>query len=267
MPHSLIWMPEVLLSAKLKVALVDGWEERGTRDVDRILGTLCHHTGGRPDGNMPALHTLVHGRSGLAGPLAQLGLGRDGTFYVVAAGRANHAGSGVWRGVTTGNGSFIGIEAENTGKANDQPWPAIQIDAYQRGVAALLARLGLSADACAGHKEYALPRGRKVDPSFDMLGFRANVAAIMEGRAPDPSLIPAIESAPRRGQEPRSTLRRGASGLLVSTLQLLLKTQVTGDFTAENEALVRAFQRSMGLVPDGIVGPKTWAVLDEGVRT
>src|SRR5580700_4344959 len=49
------------------------------------------------------------------GPLAQLGLGRDGTFYVVAAGRCNQAGQGSWQGVTTGNSSFIGIEAENTG--------------------------------------------------------------------------------------------------------------------------------------------------------
>lgn len=46
------------------------------------------------------------------GPHAQLGLGRDGTFYIIAAGRCNHAGKGNWKGVTDGNGFFIGIEAE-----------------------------------------------------------------------------------------------------------------------------------------------------------
>ena len=31
----------------------------------------------------------------------------------------------------------------------------------------------------AGHKEYALPAGRKIDPSFDMGLFRTAVAQIM----------------------------------------------------------------------------------------
>jgi peptidoglycan hydrolase-like protein with peptidoglycan-binding domain len=60
---------------------------------------------------MPSLRVLIEGRSNLPGPLAQLGLGRDGTCYVIAAGRCNHAGAGLWQGVSTGNSSFIGTEA------------------------------------------------------------------------------------------------------------------------------------------------------------
>ena len=48
----------------------------------------------------------------LPGPLAQLGLGRDGAYFVIAAGRAIHAGLGKFKGIVTGNSSFIGIEAE-----------------------------------------------------------------------------------------------------------------------------------------------------------
>ena len=70
---------------------------------------------------MPSLDTLIQGRSDLPGPLAQLGLGRDGTYYVIAAGKCNHAGAGSWKGVTSGNTDFIGIEAENTGLSNDSP--------------------------------------------------------------------------------------------------------------------------------------------------
>src|SRR5215213_8437348 len=103
MPHSLIWLPSVLREAGLKVALVPGWEDRGRSDVGEIFGVICHHTGGRRDGNMPSLKLLVEGRPDLHGPLAQLGLGRDGTFYVIAAGRCNHAGAGIWRGLTNGN--------------------------------------------------------------------------------------------------------------------------------------------------------------------
>jgi hypothetical protein len=39
-------------------------------------------------------------RPDLSGPLAQLCLGRDGAFYIIAAGRAYHAGAGNWQGVS-----------------------------------------------------------------------------------------------------------------------------------------------------------------------
>jgi peptidoglycan hydrolase-like protein with peptidoglycan-binding domain len=261
MTFSLIWMPSVLLKAGLKVALTKDWETRGRGEMGTIRGILCHHTAGPRHHNMPSLDLLIEGRHDVRGPLAQLGLGRDGTFYVIAAGRANHAGAGSWRGVTAGSGSFIGIEAENTGVANDQPWPEVQLNAYRRGVAALLGHLGLPPEACAGHKEYALPRGRKIDPSFDMNRFRADVAAIMLGSVPTPPLIPAAEP-PAAGHEPRPTLRRGSTGAFVSKLRTRLGLLGDGAFDGVTEATVRQFQRQHDLVPDGIVGPKTWAKLD-----
>jgi len=263
MPHSLTWLPQVLGSAGLKVGVVDGWEDRGLGDVGLTRGVLCHHTAGSMNGNMPSLRLLIEGRPDLRGPLAQLGLGRDGTFYVIAAGRCNHAGAGEWNGVTNGNAHFIGIEAENTGRANDLPWPSAQIDAYHRGVAALLRHTGLSAGACAGHKEYALPAGRKPDPSLDMTAFRASVAAVLGGTATPAPLIPSAEPPAAPGGAPgRPTLRRGAKGDLVKQLQRKVSASVDGDFGGETEAAVRAFQRARQLVPDGIVGPKTWVALD-----
>ncbi|HKY05973.1 MAG TPA: N-acetylmuramoyl-L-alanine amidase [Blastocatellia bacterium] len=262
MPHSLIWLPSVLESAGLRVARVEGWEDRGRGDVGRIFGVICHHTAGNRDGNMPSLRLITRGRPDLRGPLAQLGLGRDGTYYVVAAGRANHAGEGSWRGLTNGNSNFIGIEAENTGLSNDFPWPAVQMDAYARGVAAILRHIGQGIEFCAGHKEYALPPGRKPDPSFDMNTFRATVAAHINGAGPAPLLIPPVEPA---GSTGRPTLRRGAIGqpvALVSQVQKKLGIEVDGNFGPKTEAAVRAFQRDHNLVPDGIVGPNTWAKLD-----
>lgn len=264
MEHSLTWLPDVLHSAGLKVAEVPGWRERGRGDVGPIRGVMCHHTAGptRKHGVMPSLHTVVNGRpaepgrKALPGPLAQLGLARDGTFFVVAAGRANHAGDGKWEELATGNSSFIGIEAENTGLADDE-WPDVQVDAYQRGVAAILNKIGADSIMCCGHKEYALPKGRKPDPSFDMLRFREGVAAILAGNGTPRPLIPGIDG------QMRLTIRRGAHGELVRRIQQKLELTVDGAFGPQTEAAVRDFQREEALVPDGIVGPKTWAELDK----
>jgi peptidoglycan hydrolase-like protein with peptidoglycan-binding domain len=262
MIFSLTWLPGVLREADLKVALVDGWESRGRGDVGPIDGVICHHTAGPKAGNMPSLNTLINGRSDLPGPLSQLGLGRDGTYYVIAAGRCNHAGAGTWEGISTGNSSFIGIEGENTGLADD-PWPDVQIDAYRRGVAAILKHVGHGEEFCCGHKEYALPNGRKDDPRFDMDAFRAAVAGIIAGTTPPPTLIPAAEpTAPPGARTGRPTQRRGAQGELVSQIQRGVGVAADGNFGADTEAAVREFQRKLGLVPDGIVGPKTWRAID-----
>lgn len=259
MAFELTWLPAVLVQAGLKVAEQPGWVNRGLGSMAGARGVMCHHTAGSANGNMPSLTVITHGRPGLPGPLSQLGLGRDGTWYIVAAGRANHAGRGEWRGITAGNSTFIGVEAENTGT---EPWPAIQLDAYRRGCAAMLKHLGASADMCVGHKEWALPKGRKPDPhSIDMDAFRAEVAAIMAGAVAAPPLIP------RANAEGRPTLRRRSETnppFVVKELQRLLGisgSDQDGVFGPMTEARVRAFQRAHGLVPDGIVGPKTWEKL------
>ena len=259
MSPRLTWLPDVLHGAGLKVSLVPGWETRGLDTLGRILGVICHYTA-TPDAtrNMPTLDLLVRGREDLPGPLCQLGLGRDGTFYVVASGRANHAGRGEWNGITTGNTNFIGIEAENSGRSND-PWPAVQLDAYHRGVAAILREVGRTAASCCGHREYALPSGRKSDPNFVMDDFRQRVAAILGGSAPPPLLIPAAET----GGRSRPTLRRGDTGQFVAELQRRLGMPDGPDvFGPKTEAAVRAFQRQRNIVPDGIVGPGTWSEID-----
>lgn len=259
MAYALSWMPGVLLEAGLKVAEVDGWQRRGRAEMGRVIGVMIHHTGSSASGNMPSLRTLIQGRTDLAGPLAQLGLGRDGTWYVIAAGRANHAGKGNWRGIQTGNSNFVGVECENSGQKSDLPWPDIQMLALRQGVAALLQHAGRSAEWCVGHREYALPAGRKPDPLWDVAVFRTELATILTAGVPPLPPIPAIEDARPEGLTPRETLRRGSGGPLVQLLQRSLRIEIDGVFGPATEAVVREFQRRHSLVPDGIVGPKTWA--------
>lgn len=178
MTYSLTWLADTLRAAGLAVAEEPGWKSRGRGEMGQVKGVLLHHTAGPLKGNAPSLNLIVNGRPDLAGPLSQLFLARDGTFHVVAAGRCNHAGAGNYRGITTGNTNFIGIEAENAGTAAD-PWPERQMDAYERGVAAILRHVGAPWYMAAGHKEYALPPGRKIDPSFDMGKFRDAVAQLI----------------------------------------------------------------------------------------
>lgn len=265
MAFALTWMPAVLLDAGLKVAEEPGWAGRGRAEMGRVAGVMVHHTVGPRQGNMPSLKVLRDGRTGLQGPLAQLGLGRDGTWYVIAAGRANHAGAGSWQGVNDGNAHFIGVECENTGTADDMPWPAVQLTALRHGVAALLRHAELGADACVGHKEYA-PQ-RKIDPLLDMADLRRDVASILAGQIPPVVPIPALEPAGPGAAGPgpvapqgRPTLRRGDAGPWVQRLQQALGiVPADGVFGPRCEAAVRVFQRGQGLVPDGIVGPRTWA--------
>jgi peptidoglycan hydrolase-like protein with peptidoglycan-binding domain len=253
MTFSLTWMPEVLRNAGLKVAETDGWATRGRSEMGKIRGVMCHHTATVGGGNMPTLTMLKNGRPGLNGPLAQLGLGRDGTFYVIAAGRANHAGDGTWKGVSSGNTSFIGIEGENGGRKDDA-WPDVQMDAYRRGVAALLKHARASAEMCCGHREFA-PH-RKIDPLFDMNAFRADVDKIMRGVAIVRPLIPPTDFATGK-----PTLRRDDRGEDVRLVQRAVGEEDDGKFGPNTEAAVRRFQRERDLVPDGIVGPKTWAFI------
>ncbi len=180
MSYALTWLPKILTGAGLAVVEEPGWQTRGHGDIGQVLGVICHHTAGPLHGDAPSLPVVINGRPDLAGPLSQLFLARSGVWYIVAAGKAWHAGVGVWHGVTDGNGHFVGVEAENTGLGND-PWPLAQMDSYAKGAAAILRHVGAPAIMCAGHKEYALPLGRKPDPSFSMPDFRKCVANYMAG--------------------------------------------------------------------------------------
>lgn len=171
------WLADAARATGHPVIEVSQWQTRGTT-LFAPKGLLWHHTAGPVAGDMPSLNILINGRAGLPGPLSQYGLGRSGTIYVVAAGRANHAGDGGWNGLT-GNGSVIGIEAEHTGKSTT-PWPAVQLDAYRKLSAQILTRLGTTVENMCAHREWAPTR--KVDPiSLNMADERARVAALMNG--------------------------------------------------------------------------------------
>lgn len=150
---------------------VPGWKTRGRREMRDIRVITAHHTATprrlRPSQDYPTMNVVKNGRPGIPGPLAQIGLGRSGRVYLIAAGVANHAGKSRTSNYT--NPHAIGIEAEGAMEA----WPRRQYDAYVRLCRALADEFKVPV---RGHKETAYPPGRKNDPSFNMNQLRADIA-------------------------------------------------------------------------------------------
>jgi hypothetical protein len=169
-------LADILRGAGLTVTEVDGWKTRGHGVMTSVKGILVHHTAGPATGDFPSLRVVRDGRPDLSGPLSQLGLGRTGTWYVIAAGRSYHAGDTIDNSIF-GNANAIGIEAEGTGVPSTNTghlyWPEIQYQSYIRGVKALQAAYNVPTARVLGHKEAAIPAGRKPDPNFSMPEFRA----------------------------------------------------------------------------------------------
>ncbi|MCW2132872.1 N-acetylmuramoyl-L-alanine amidase [Arthrobacter sp. VKM Ac-2550] len=115
-------LDEVLRSRGVKVKTHPGWKTRGYNGWSfvAVQGTLWHHTAtpsARYSDGAPTLDICMYGRPGLAGPLCQIVLGRDGTAHVIAAGWGNHAGPGSYPGIPRdeGNQRLIGVEMESSG--------------------------------------------------------------------------------------------------------------------------------------------------------
>lgn len=84
--------------------------------------------------------------------------------------------------------------------------------------------------------------------------------------APAPA-APVLAAPVVRTEPAIVTLRSGARGEAVSTLQRALNERgaglrVDGAYGPSTLRAVRSFQRSAGLAADGVAGPRTWAALD-----
>jgi hypothetical protein len=184
--YPLTWLADVLRAAGCRVVEEDGWKTRGRDGAFDPEAVMLHHDASPAGETSGGVDVIRDGRPGLEGPLSQLWLSFDGTWHVVAAGRANHAGEGgPWGRIARdqGNRDSIGIETDHT---TDEQWSDPQRSEALRGVHALCQALGITTRAvidqtvCA-HKEYT---DRKVDPDpMDMDNARAQLAAYDETQA------------------------------------------------------------------------------------
>ncbi|MCI3246281.1 N-acetylmuramoyl-L-alanine amidase [Streptomyces spinosisporus] len=150
-----------------------------------VHGVLIHHTAGHGDKEL-----CYNGRPDLPGPLCHSWLGKTAGLWMIGHGRANHAGLvdlDVLNALIAeksplphddqanadGNDSLYGLEIENLGDGHD-PYPASQYHQAVLWAAAICRKHGWSERSVAGHREV---QPGKIDPSFDMDDFRADVKA------------------------------------------------------------------------------------------
>ena len=226
---------------------------------------MGHHTATSDSakGDYPSLNVVRDGRTGLAGPLANFGLGRNGTIYVIAAGCAWHAGVTRFAGFTDLNDEFLGIEAESAGTGG---WTNAQRDCYPKLVGSCLRYMKRGTSRYVSHRTSAYPPGRKPDPTgLTDAWMRERADAWLSG-----ATTPVQPPTGGGGSWPRA-LGRGDTGDDVRRWQTYLARFYSalpadwpnGIFGPETDEYTRRFQRGRPpdpvLTADGIVGPKTLA--------
>lgn len=210
-------LPAVLRAEGLKVVEVPGWQTRSRPESTggfAPVGNLWHHTGSKDTNPLSIDDDLAYarwlaeiGRSDLPAPLCQVSVGRDGTLYVCAAGRGNHAGVAKASGPVPagdGNALYIGWECQNTGT---EGWAGPQYEAMVKAAAATSRAYGWSAEANRGHKETSVTG--KWDPgALDLDHFRADVAERMARGAKWERLTAAIAEAKAQRDKWAARLKR-----------------------------------------------------------
>ncbi|MFF7947032.1 N-acetylmuramoyl-L-alanine amidase [Streptomyces griseorubiginosus] len=263
-PLSADRMMTVLKAEGLTVHEHAGWRthERDAatgKPFGPVIGVLIHHTAGHGDKEV-----CFNGRSDLPGPLCHGWLGKTEGLWLLSAGRANHAGLvdldvlNALRAESSplpkddqanadGNDVLYGLEIENLGDSRD-PYPA---DQYRQAVlwaAAICRAHGWSEKSVAGHKEC---QPGKVDPSFDMDVFRADVKAQL-AKTPGGVVAPKpTPSKPRVDLSRLVTAARTDPGARQGHVTYMAGTNLT------EVALVQVGYLSKSYAGDGSFGTRT----------
>lgn len=163
----------------LRVLEMRDWRIRG-RSSDISFDCLgCHHTAAAVD-----LDDLLRdGRPDVAGPLCNVALHRAapagwlGEVVLVASGRANHFGV-----ATISSSRGLGVEATGPPFPNYQAYVLLAAGYciyFKRDPAQVIlpasANVHTAVRRVTAHKYVAVPKGRKINPDFDMEAFLAKV--------------------------------------------------------------------------------------------
>lgn len=179
------WLPDVLRDAGVPIYVEPGAERRSsTRSgLTVIRGIVWHDTvTGKNWTDAQVRNLLRVGNAYTPGPLSQVGVARNGRWDLIAFGKCNHNGYGLWKN------DCIGLEFYNAGGDVKEINPPEQVESGLIGSAAILKYLKKDAQSSVkGHKETD-PR-RKRDPhALNMNNIRERIHVYMHPPTPLPEL-------------------------------------------------------------------------------
>jgi hypothetical protein len=171
---------------------VAGWQTRGYEEGFNPDIALRHWTAGSAYGVKPSLGICTNGRHDLRGPLCNLfqersSSGLDG-IWVVASGKANHGGAGMWNGVS-GNYKSVGLEIEWSGPS--EAFSSNRKLVSEVAMFILMSYCGQNPNDACEHREYAPTR--KIDTNLSGDELRRRMAEMASGPTPP---IPEEEDMP-----------------------------------------------------------------------
>lgn len=194
-----LWLPAAFDKWGVRYGKVAGWEDRGRPMSSGYFdpnASLTHHTGSTSSASNPApsLRTLIEGRVDLRGPLSQVSTDYNGFTWIIAAGRANHAGTAratMGNPAGDGNAMYLGNEVQTNGT---QQMPDAQYDAVVLVATAIAdhfgqqdaAKVGLhNTTSLSGKWDLGAGIGKSGVP-YSITKFRADVAARLKTGPPVP---------------------------------------------------------------------------------
>jgi len=166
---ALLWLPDVLRAAGVKVVEFEGWRLRarssGGFGPGKPYAVFWHHTASKTTPQNDAAYCCYGAE---ARPLTNLLMTRTGECWVLSAGATNTNGKGkripFSRGVVeidSANSAVVGMEICNTGIG--EAYPQVQIDACFAASNAINAYMGNQPTDVSTHQFYA--PDRKIDPA------------------------------------------------------------------------------------------------------
>lgn len=194
--YPLSWLADVLRAGGCRVVEEPGWKTRGRPAESGPFHpkALLRHWDASSPGSHGAINTVINGNGDVAPPYCSILTCRGNSdhpasVHVIAAGRANHGGTGEGWGVIPTDGANTYAVGHEIAQTVDQPWPADQLDQVRKAEAAILSKLGAkTGNALCAHSEYA--PGRKIDTTEgsygqDMASERRVVQSIIDGGGGD----------------------------------------------------------------------------------
>lgn len=169
----------------VRVKWVAGWDKRGgTFPVVPNASFIHHDASNSRSGTWGALGIITNGRGGerpVPGPLSQFqgARGNISEVAIVAAGIANHAGTGgPLKGLPQNNANreTYGMEVANNGVG--EKYSSATLYTIQVVQASIAEECKFSEYYVIGHKEWS---NRKIDPTYSMNWMRDLIAKVMAG--------------------------------------------------------------------------------------